>query len=599
MQKAHTFITVMIGFILAAALSVSAVAQDNVLRYGEPVDSGLAAGETDVYTFEGSSGDKPIIIANAKGGEIDPVVSLYDPSGQLIGQDDNGNGKFNARLDGIVLAADGTYTVEVLNNDPGLGGNYSLIINEESLIIYFHSGETSEAPIDPGSLGPQSYELSRPWPSTDITFSLLNTLGNFNEADVHEVVVTAFQSWSNQSPLTFTEVFDNNADIVVSFDQIDGPSNVLGQACPPSSPCAGEVIFDVDEAWTLWEPQYYDDISLIGVASHEFGHAIGLLHSSDASALMYPQYSPYNLQPTTDDINGLQRLYGAGTGGVFSPTSVPGAPQSPDPATSQVQGRIDDNQFTQFWDFDVQRGEDVTITMREISGGLDPLLIILDANDNVLAFDDDSAGGLDAQIRNISFPQSGTYSVAATRFEQAQGYTAGEYLLSITYGTVPEDQPAQPAATSAPSGAPGSVQASKVSASALQEYTSLDSVLQGDFIDSNSPLTQSTTGSVQASNSYIWSTTWCAVDEATLNTNLQAIDFIFSIDGRTVDANTVTEVISTENNLTCAIYFVLLSNWQPGQVNLSTTLRMQSPVFDGLKVYSPGDYVYNYTIDAR
>ena len=595
----RSFIVTLIGFVIAAALSVSAVAQENMLRYGEPVEGGLASGETATYTFEGQTGDRPIIIANAKGGEIDPVASLYDPNGQLIGQDDNGNGKYNARLEGIVLSVDGTYTVEVLNNAPGLGGNYALIVNEASQVIFYHSGATEEGEIDPGSLGPQAYELSRPWPTTEITFSLLNTLGNFNEAEVREVITAAFQAWANDSPLTFTEVNDPNAHIIISFDRIDGSSNVLGQACPPSSPCAGEVIFDMDESWILWEPEFYDEISLLGVATHEFGHAIGLLHSSDASALMYAQYSPYNLQPSRDDISGLQRLYGAGSGGVISPTSVPGVPQPADPDTSQVQGRIDDNQFTQLWDFDVQAGEDVTITMSSLSGGLDPLLIIIDANDNVLAFDDDSAGDLDARVRNISFPQTGTYTVAATRFEQAQGYTEGDYLLSITYGTVPEDQPAQPGPTTVPSGEPGSVQVSRVTSAALQEYPLLDTILEGDFIDSTSPLTQSSTGTVQGNSGYIWSTAWCAVDEATLNTNLESIEVLLSVDGQPVDARTLTQAISNEGDLSCALNFALLTNWQPGQVNLSATLRLQAPVFDGFKVYSAGDYVYNYTINVR
>ncbi len=583
-----------IVFALSLLLPAIAAQAAGSLQYGQPAAGSLNAGAKADYSFVGKAGDKPVIAMNAHGGSMSPYIALYDPQGHLIGEDSNGGTKGDALLKGTVLPADGTYKVEVTNKAQSGSGNFSLFINEERHQVYF------DGPPSTPQNGKEDYKLTSAWDHKNITYHVINTLRQFNAQDVRAVIAQAFQSWANSAPITFTEVA-GQGDINIQFGQIDGALNILGETCPPANPCGpGSVTFDSDESWTLGNPQGYQGISLLGVASHEFGHAIGLLHTNDTNALMYPEYSPYNLQPGQDDIAGVQRLYGAGSGRINNPTPLPNSPPvNNQNGQMQVSGQLDNQHYAHFWDFDVQAGDVVTITMHGASGDLDSLLVLIDGQNHVIAYDDDNGGGKDAQLRNIKFIQSGTYTVAATRFAQAQGYTTGTYTLGIEYGT--QSGPAIAPTTSANNvpNATGNVTVSAGQASQIASLPALDTILATPFANSAAPGTQTRTGTVVSTQSYVWGQTWCATDAKTLAANLANITFTFNANNKPVDPKLVLQSnVSGTQGLSCTEYFVILSNWAAGNVSLSATLTLKQPVFDGQTIYPPGDYVYQYNLQV-
>lgn len=85
--------------------------------------------------------------------------------------------------------------------------------------------------------------------------------------------------------------------------------------------CATTSNFDVDKMWGFCPDAGY---SLFLVAAHEFGHSLGLHHSTVKDALMYPMYTyKENFKLPNDDIAGIQYLYGAKSSSTTSSTMAP------------------------------------------------------------------------------------------------------------------------------------------------------------------------------------------------------------------------------------------------------------------------------------
>ena len=96
----------------------------------------------------------------------------------------------------------------------------------------------------------------------------------------------------------------------------DGAGSVLAHAffpsVPPAPPSAimGDAHFDEAETWTVNVPPGAGRIDLVTVAAHEFGHSLGLGHSSVTGALMAPFYGGPFRKVANDDIAGITSLYG-------------------------------------------------------------------------------------------------------------------------------------------------------------------------------------------------------------------------------------------------------------------------------------------------
>ncbi|XP_067145731.1 interstitial collagenase-like [Apteryx mantelli] len=174
------------------------------------------------------------------------------------------------------------------------------------------------------------------WKRNNLTYRILNYTPLMGQADVDEAIQKALSVWSNVTPLTFEKIEDKEADIMISFvvrdhkdnSPFDGPNGLLAHAFQPGEAIGGDVHLDNEEYWTKDGRGY----NLFIVIAHELGHSLGLSHSTDPGALMYPTYAytdPKEFHLPQDDIDGIQAIYGRSNAPV-QPTG-PTTPQACDP----------------------------------------------------------------------------------------------------------------------------------------------------------------------------------------------------------------------------------------------------------------------------
>ncbi|KAM9079877.1 LOW QUALITY PROTEIN: macrophage metalloelastase-like [Megaptera novaeangliae] len=156
----------------------------------------------------------------------------------------------------------------------------------------------------------------RPVKNRFITYRISNYTPDMKPEDV-DYAFQSFQVWSDVTPLKFRKINAGKADIMIQFafgvhedfSSFDGRGGLLAHAFGPGPGIGGDAHFDEAEIWT----KSYKGTNLFLVAVHAFGHSLGLGHSNDPKAIMFPtyRYTDYNtFHLSADDIHGFQSLCG-------------------------------------------------------------------------------------------------------------------------------------------------------------------------------------------------------------------------------------------------------------------------------------------------
>jgi hypothetical protein len=188
-----------------------------------------------------------------------------------------------------------------------------------------------------------NYALEGPtWTSSTITWSFANAGGLVTGAvatPYQATIEAAIARWAQVSNLTFQQVSDTKpgVDIRIGWSSFSnsqiGETDYSYQLGNSQAFVPGTVVLLEDPSikavgTSLTSVYQGTSTTLFEVALHEFGHALGLDHSTDPFATMYAYLGPNNGDLNVSDIMGIQTLYGT-----VAPTITAAVTVTPTPAS--------------------------------------------------------------------------------------------------------------------------------------------------------------------------------------------------------------------------------------------------------------------------
>ncbi len=341
------------------------------VRYGDAIPGEINDEKPeDIYVLQGQRGDVITIRMARTSGDLDPLLNLFDASGQVLitGDDDETSREpLNAGILNYMLPADGSYYIRATRYGYANGPSRGTYLLQISLV-------------PPNELG------TRPTNARFIEY------GDVVEGMLDDdVPVRFFRFEAERGDIVSAVVTQQSGDLAPTISLLASDLRLVSDS--PEDEDQTET--RIPGASIPETGSYFLTVSRFGGFEGETGGTFVLQLEGRAGIA---------------NSESLEIIYGG-----------------------QVYGNLDDNNHADVYIFVGTADDIITITMRNVEGDLDPLVILRNANSKQLIADDDSftEGGRDAAIRDFRLPEDGIYQIEATRYERIAGTSTGTYSLTL------------------------------------------------------------------------------------------------------------------------------------------------------------------------
>jgi len=347
---------------------------------GEAIEAELSpAGDVDWYRMSVEQGRRYSItlqgIPDADGNAVDPMLGVYDLSGNQLAFNDDDGVSLNSALQYAPSQSGEVFIEARAFSEEGVGPYRLAATSAETPPDDAGNDASTSARLSPGRAinGEIEYEGDTDWYRLSV-----------RTGQLYRITMTGAEG--AQTPLgdPLLQVFDSDGNVIATNDDSDGTLNSSLELRPQRN---GDVF----------------------VEARAYADAYSGTYTLNVTAERAP----------TDNISADTRTRGR--------IDVGGA----------VDGALDFNGDVDWYRIRLQEGQSYRFTLNGSGGSAlgDPLLRLHDARGDEVAMDDDGGAGFNSYLEYTA-PSSGNYYLAASPF--AEGTTGG-YTLTAYAGDIPAD----------------------------------------------------------------------------------------------------------------------------------------------------------------
>ena len=361
------------------------------IELGETLTGTIStAGEEVTFLFDANSGDQITATVTPVDTGLDPVLDLTTFTRTLLATDDNSGENGGARIT-YTLPADGAYLLNV-RGVSGTTGSFEITLQAGFVET------TIEATPDVAT--PSFSDQVPPSSNTTTDGVVTNPLSNDSTARLRQIGVGSTVSGTLEAGTNFAMyafIGRNGQEIAITPD----PRNSFQPLMALYNNGFEEVL----------RAQPGESLQATLTRTGLYFIAVGTLQPNGGGSFGFSLLEQ-NATPTTA-VDNSDLTYG-----------------------DTVRGNISNTNASQRYQFRGGAGDVVTFSMANVNGDLDAYLLLVDTSGNLIAEDNDSGQATNAQM-TVTLPNDGDYFIIATRNGQAEGLTAGEFVLAVTSSASP------------------------------------------------------------------------------------------------------------------------------------------------------------------